>query len=250
MSGGRAAHPLLISLANIDSTFRSKAANRLFLLLALLPIPKFTATDQKVRGVLEARMLHACLDFVTQPLKKAAEIGVMMSDPVGSLRYCFTPLAAYIADTPEAVTLAGVAGKTSHITTASYKEFGDPHRHPPQTASTTLTQLASIRTQGISPNDIKTYAKAAMEHRLNGVHEPFWRDWPLAQPDVFLTPEPLHHWHKQFWDHDAKWCIRILSAREIDYRFSVLHPSTGYRHFTEGIANLKQVTGHEHRNIE
>jgi hypothetical protein len=100
MSGGHAAHPLPISLANIDSTFWSKAANCLFLLLALLPIPKFTATDQKVWGVLEAHMLHACLDFVTQLLKKAAEIGVM-SDPVGSLRYCFTPLAAYIANTPK-----------------------------------------------------------------------------------------------------------------------------------------------------
>jgi hypothetical protein len=146
------------------------------------------------------------------------------------------------------VTLVDVAGKTSHITTASYKEFGDPHHHPPQTASTTLSQLASICAQGISPNDIKTYAKAAMEHRLNGIHEPFWRDWPLARPNVFLTPEPLHHWHKN--DHDAKWCIRILSAWEIDYRFLVLHPSTGYRHFTEGIANLKQVTGREHRDIE
>jgi hypothetical protein len=82
MSGGRAAHPLLISLANIDVGVQSKA---LFLLLALLPIPKFIMKDQKARGVSEARLLHACLDFVTQPLKKAAEIGVMMSDPLGSL---------------------------------------------------------------------------------------------------------------------------------------------------------------------
>lgn len=32
-----------------------------------------------------------------------------MSDPLGSLRYCFTPLAAYIVDTPEATMLAGVS---------------------------------------------------------------------------------------------------------------------------------------------
>jgi hypothetical protein len=104
--------------------------------------------------------------------------------------------------------------------------------------------------QGISPDDIKNYAKKAMEFRLNGVHEPFWRDWPLSQPDIFLTPEPLHHWHKQFWDHDVKWCIHTLGGPEIDFRFSVLHPSTGYRHFTKGIENLKQVTGREHRDIE
>ena len=250
MSGGRAAHPLLISLANIDSDLRSKASNHLFFLLSLLPIPKFIEADAKVKGVLEARLMHQCLDYVTQPLKKAAEIGIMMSDPAGSLRYCYTPLAAYIADTPEAATIACVAGKTSHLTTASYVNFGDPQRHPPRTAFSTLSQVASILSQAISPNDIKTYAQAAMEFRLNGVHEPFWRDWPLSQPDVFLTPEPLHHWHKQFWDHDVKWCIRVLGGAEIDFRFSILHPSTGYRHFTEGIAKLKQVTGREHRDIQ
>ena len=132
----------------------------------------------------------------------------MMSDPVGSLQYCYTPLAAYIADTPEAATIAAVTGKTSHLTTALYKQFGDPYCHPPHTASATLSQLASIiESQGVSPDNIKAYVKKAMEHRLNGVHDPFWRDWPLAQPNVFLTPELLHHWHKQFWDHNVKWCI-------------------------------------------
>jgi len=54
MTGGRAAHPLLISLANIDFAIRSKASNRLFLLLALLPIPVFIDRDAKIRGILDA----------------------------------------------------------------------------------------------------------------------------------------------------------------------------------------------------
>jgi hypothetical protein len=41
MTGGRIAHPLLISLANVDMSFRMKASNHIFLLLALLPVPKF-----------------------------------------------------------------------------------------------------------------------------------------------------------------------------------------------------------------
>lgn len=250
MTGGREAHPLLISLANIDFAFRMKASNHVFLLLALLPIPKFIERDKKAQGMLTARLFHACLDFVTQPLKKAAEIGVMMSDPVGSLRYCFTPLVAYISDTPEAAMIACVAGKTSAVTMASYKQFGDPLRHPSRTAEKTLSQLVSIESQGVDPQDLKAYGAAAMEYRLNGVHRPFWRNWPLAQPNIFLTPEPLHHWHKQFWDHDVKWCIRAIGGVELDFRFSVLHPATGYRQFAEGIASLKQVTGREHRDIQ
>ena len=106
------------------------------------------------------------------------------------------------------------------------------------------------RDKGINPWDIEQYGKEAMQHRLNGVHRPFWRDWPLANPCDFLTLEPLHHWHKQFWDHDIKWCINAVGEAELDFRFSVLQPQTGYRHFKEGISSLKQVTGKEHRNIQ
>lgn len=71
---------------------------------------------------------------------------------------------------------------------------------------------------------------------------------PILQ--VFLTPEPLHHWHKQFWDHDVKWCINAVGAAEMDYHFSVLHPHTTFGQFIEGISALKQVTGCEHCDVE
>ena len=128
MTGGRVAHPLLISLANLVMDFRAKATNHASQLLALLPVPKFIHKDRKTRGILENRLIHECFNFILKPLKKAAEIGIMLSDPVGSLRYAYTPLAAYIA---EAVVLAGVAGKTSHLTMAAYKQFGDSFQHEP-----------------------------------------------------------------------------------------------------------------------
>ena len=251
MTGGRVAHPLLISLANLLMDFRMKVTNHAFLLLALLPIPKFIHKDRKTRGVLENRMVHECLDLILAPLKKAAQIDYMMSDPVGSRRYVYTPLAAYIADVQEAVALAGVAGKTSHVTMSDYKQFGASFRHDPRTASITLAQLHAIENEDrVHPWNLKAYIKKAMKARLNGVHRPFWRDWALSEPSTFFTLEPLHHWHKMFWDHDAKWCIHALGNAEIDYRFSILHPHTGFRRFQEGISKLKQVTGREHRDIQ
>ncbi|KIJ11324.1 hypothetical protein PAXINDRAFT_15790 [Paxillus involutus ATCC 200175] len=44
-----------------------------------------------------------------------------MSDPVGNLRLCYMPIAAYIIDTPEALMLACVRGLTSHLTLAMFK---------------------------------------------------------------------------------------------------------------------------------
>jgi hypothetical protein len=249
MTGNHIAHPLLISLANIAMDFRTKASNDLFLLLALLPIPRFTHSDRKIRGVLESRLFHHCLDIILEPLKKAAQFGILMEDPLGLRRVCFPTLAAYIVDTPESALVACVAGKTSSVTMASYKQFGDDYRHEPRTSSITLALLNDVESV-VDPWDLEAYVKETMKHRLNGVHRPFWRDWPLANPSVFLTSEPLHHWHKQFWDHDVKWCIYAVGKPEFDFRFAVLHPQTGFRHFKEGISSLKQVTGREHRDVQ
>ena len=250
MTGGRSAHPLLISLANISQEFRNKASNHSYLLLGLLPIPKFIHKKRRIRGMLEARLYHSCLDIILAPLKAAARIGVMLSDPVGNLRWCFTPLASFIVDTPEAQLIACVGGKTSPLTIANYQQFGDDFRHPPRTGSITLSTINKIH-QSDDLGTLEKYEKSAKSYRLNGVQLPFWRDWSLsADPSVFLTSEPLHHWHKMFWDHDAKWCINAVGEAEIDFRFSVLHNRTGYKHFGDGISKLKQVTGREHRDIQ
>ncbi|KAG2031151.1 hypothetical protein BDR03DRAFT_876669, partial [Suillus americanus] len=207
MTGGRVAHPLLISLANIKMATRNKASSHAFLLTALLPIAEFLHPVKRMQSVLEARLVHQCLDIVLEPLKQAARIGRMMSDPLGNLRYCFTPLASYIVDTPEACMLACVQGKTSPITMAMYENFGDAFQHSPQTAKMTLNQLSSI---SCDPLDIEGYFNACAPFRLSGVAQPFWRDWSLADPHVFFTPEPLHHWHREFYDHDVKWCLAAV----------------------------------------
>jgi hypothetical protein len=249
MTGNRVAHPLLISLANIAMDFRTKASNDLFLLLALLPIPRFIHSDSKIRGVLESRLIHFCLDIILEPLKKATQFGISMEDPLGLRRICFPPLAAYIVDTPESALVACVAGLTSSITMASYKQFGDDYRHEPRTPSITLAHLHAIESI-VDPWELEEYVNESMKYRLNGVHRPFWRDWPLADPSVFLTSEPLHHWHRQFWDHDVKWCMNAVGKPEFDFRFAILHSQTGFRHFKEGISKLKQVTGREHRDVQ
>ncbi|KAH7918086.1 hypothetical protein BV22DRAFT_1108450 [Leucogyrophana mollusca] len=188
MTGDRVAHPLLISLANIHMSTRTKLSSKAFLLTALLPVAKFLHPTKRMRGVLQDRLVHQCLNIVLKPLKIAAAIGIMMSDPIASIK----------AD----------------------------------------------------PLDIEAYFLECKPYRLNGVSEPFWADWPLAEPTIFFTPEPLHHWHREFWDHDAKWCIIAVGHAEIDFRFSVLQPVTGYRHFKDGISKLKQVTGRTHRDIQ
>lgn len=226
-----------------------KASHHAFLLLALLPIPHWVEENDDIRGMLTSRLFHATLDFILRPLKKAAEIGIMMSDPLGSSRLCYTPLAAYIVDTPESAMIAGVAGKTSSMTMASYEELGDPFRHEPRTAQRTLDMLEALAVE-VDPWHFAQYIAKAKGIRLNGVHRPFWRDWALSCPSRFLTTEMLHYWHKFFLDHDLKWCINALGNNEIDFRFMILWAHTGMRHFKEGVSKIKQVTGREQRDIQ
>jgi len=219
------------------------------MLTALLPVPKFIHKNKRMQSLLEDRLIHQCLDIVLEPVKQAACLGIMLPDPLGYKRYCFTPIVSYIADTPEAAMLATVGGKTSPLTMAMYKQFRDPFRHEPHTASTTLAQLAVVKSK-VDPSDIKAYLREAQQFRLNGVHEPFWRNAALCCPSIFLTPEILHYLHKFFWDHDVKWCLQIVGDAEIDFRLSVLQPTAGFRHFKGGISKLKQVTGCVHRDVQ
>lgn len=182
-----------------------------------------------------------------EPLKIAARIGVMLSDPVGNSRYCFTLLAGCIVDTPEACLIACVRGKTSPVTLADYTQFGDDARHPERTRGITLAHIGSIDTD---PDDLAAFFNACADYRLNGVHLPFWRDWLLSEPPRFLPPEVLHLFHRSWYDHDAAWCINIVGTDEIDFRFSVLQPITGHRHFSAGITSLKQVTGKIQRDLQ
>ncbi|KAG1857128.1 hypothetical protein F4604DRAFT_1931671 [Suillus subluteus] len=210
-----------LSMAAIDQFLGLK----LFSSLSRLEHYHSPFAQQKIS---EARLVHQCLDIILEPLKQAARIRWMMSDPLGNLRYCLTPLASYIVDTPEACMLACVRGKTSPVTLAMYKEFRDTFRHPPRTAKLTLDQLASIT---CDPLNVEGYFDECSLFHLSSVFLPFWRNWPLADPSWFLTPEALHHWHCEFYDHDVKWCLRAVGMQELDFRFS------------DGISNLKQVTG-------
>ena len=194
MSGNCVAHPVLISLANLDARIRSQTSLHTYLLPALLPITKFTHKTTHVCSLLQDHLFYQALNIVLSPLKVAAKVGVMMSDPIGNLRYCFTPLASWIVDTPEESLIAATGPKVSPVTTAMSKQFGDPHRHPPRTAEKILLAIR-LACSKYSPTDYKNFLKVIKLLGLNGVVEPVWMDWPLLRPSDFITIEALHHFY-------------------------------------------------------
>ncbi|KAG1884410.1 hypothetical protein F4604DRAFT_1919614 [Suillus subluteus] len=176
LSSNHYAHLLLISLANIDSEIRGKGSLEAYIPLALFPIAKFIHRNQRMRGVLADWLLHQCIGIVIEPLKQAAHLGILMSDPAGFSRYCCMPLVVYVADTPKELVIACITMNAS-----------------PVTMSTSGTRL-----------DIHfAFFEECKQYFLNSVLTPFWLDWLTADPSSFLMPELLHHLLKMFWDHDC-----------------------------------------------
>ena len=221
----------------------------MYLLLALLPVTKFTHKQTHVRSLLQDRLTHTALSKILEPLKIAAHVGYMMSDPIGNLRYCYTPLAAYITDTPEQTLLACVGPKASPLTITTLKQFGDPVLHSLRTGSHTLTSICSI-SRKCSLKEYKEFLKFAKSLLLNGVVEPCWDEWPLSCPSHFLHVEALHHFFQFSWDHNVQWCIEVVTPPEINYCFSLLQMTAGYHAFDDGISQMKQVTGCDHQAIQ
>ena len=86
MTGNHMAHPVLISLVNIDKNICSKTSLHGYMLLALLPVTKFIHKNTQVHSLLQDHLFHQALNLILQPLKTAATVGMMMNDPVGNLQ--------------------------------------------------------------------------------------------------------------------------------------------------------------------
>ncbi|KIM83716.1 hypothetical protein PILCRDRAFT_88067 [Piloderma croceum F 1598] len=248
-TGNKEMHPVLLSLANINAGVRMKATAQAFALAAYLPIPKFLNVSAQLQATLAARVYHICLDIICANLKKAEEMGVTLSDPAGNLRKCHTPLVSWIADLPEQRLLACVLASQSPFSLAATEQFGDLHSLARRERSYTLGLIWDACIQA-DPALLADFVKVCQLRGLNGVHQPFWRDWGNADPSLFLTIDILHAFHKFFFNHPLKWVTNIMGGNELYRRMAALQPRIGNRHWRNGISKLKQVTGREHRDLQ
>lgn len=247
-TGGLEMHPIFVTIGNIQSDVRMQATSHAWRCVGFMPIPDFDVHPD-FQTILSARVFHSCMDIIFASLKTTAQHGGLMTDSLGYVRNCFTPIGAYIGDLPEAQLVSGVAKNASPVTTATQPEFGDPFPHPPRTGADTLRQIQQLLAE-THPWDITTFQKKAKALKLLGVHLPFWRDWRFSDPARFLNGEILHTGHKFFFDHPLKWCKEIAGKHALDTRFKTQHKRSGVSHFNSGISHIKQMTGREHRDIQ
>ncbi|KAI6122424.1 hypothetical protein EV401DRAFT_2056498 [Pisolithus croceorrhizus] len=232
-------HPIFITIGNIQSDIRMQATSHAWHCVGFMPVPDFDVHPD-FQTILSACLFHLCMDTIFASLKHTAQHGAPMTDALGYVRNCFTPLITYIADLPEQQLVTCIAKNSSPITTATLSQFGNTFPHPPR------VELCAI----VHPWDITNFQKRAKAIKLLGVHLPFWRDWKHADPAHFLNGEMLHSCHNFFFDHWLKWCKEITGHHVLDTCYKTQHKHIGVCHFTSGISHIKQMTGHDHHDIQ
>ncbi|KAF8814457.1 hypothetical protein BYT27DRAFT_7219837 [Phlegmacium glaucopus] len=227
-------HPLYLLIGNIHNTVR-RAHRNAVVPIGFLAIPK---SDRKYDNdplfrKFKRQMYHATLATILKPLHPGMTEPVICCCPDGHHRRIIYDLAAFIADYPEQVTLAGTVSGWCPKCTAL----------PSDIDAFTDDLLETL--------DSKTLWD---EYGIDDDILPFTHDFPRADIYEILTPDLLHQVIKgTFKDHLVTWVGEYLviehgEARaneildDIDRRISTAPLFPNLRRFPHG-RRFKQWTG-------
>ncbi|KAI5981099.1 hypothetical protein EDC04DRAFT_2617650 [Pisolithus marmoratus] len=208
-----------VTLSSDKITSPRKGSTKSYLLLALLPVPKFVHPNKHLHGVLADWLLHQVISIVVKPLKWAAKSGHIMGDQLRNLKYCFTPFLVTLL-TPLSNTLSHVSPAMLQPSLLLY-----PHNLEILFSVQLILHQKPINNLLWSKEKLVQQIclhQACQKQQLNGVSFTFWLDSALVEPSSFITLEPLHQFFKMFWDHDWNWCSSMLGADELNLQLSLL----------------------------
>ncbi|KAJ6605641.1 hypothetical protein B0H10DRAFT_2440216 [Mycena sp. CBHHK59/15] len=244
MFGNRSAYPVYMTIGNIPKEIRRKTSRRAYVLLAYLPTSRLNhITNDASRRRTLANLFHACLSYITAPLRDAGISGLPMASGDGQIRPCHPIVACYIGDYPEQVLVTCV--KTGECPTCDvvHGKLGDGIAAHLRHLDNILDALDTLDQGGT------VYAKACTAAGIKPVVHPFWEKLPYTNIFTSITSDILHQLYQGIVKHLISWIKETFGEAEIDARCRRLPPNHCIRVFLKGISNLNRVTGKEHDQI-
>ncbi|KAK7457887.1 hypothetical protein VKT23_010231 [Stygiomarasmius scandens] len=243
-------YPLYLSIGNVFNTVR-RAHRNAVVPIGFLAIPKSDReydNDADFR-LFKKRLYHSSISAILQSIKPAMEKPVIRRCPDGHYRRVIYDLAAYIADYPEQVYLAGIVQGWCPKCTAS----------PPN-----LDAAADLRSREHTNIVMSEFCGDGRTLWDNyGIDDgvmPFTVGFPRADIHKMLTSDLLHQTIKgTFKDHLVEWVQIYLTKTvgqakvqvimdDIDRRIAAMPAFPGLRRFPHG-RQFKQWTGDDSKAL-
>ncbi|KAJ6533574.1 hypothetical protein B0H19DRAFT_964937 [Mycena capillaripes] len=245
MFGNRTAYPVYLTIGNIPKEIRRKPSRRAYVLLAYLPTSRLGHIQNKAaRRRTLANLFHACLSFITAPLREAGATGIAIASGDGKLRRGHPIVACYIGDYPEQLLVTCVKTGWCPTGEVGHEDLGDGDTTcPSRNLAKILDALDKLDEGGT------IYAQACTDAGIKPVVHPFWEHLPYTNIFLSITSDVLHQLYQGIIKHLIGWLKESLGEAELDARCRRLPPNHNICLFMKGISHLNRVTGREHDQI-
>ncbi|KAF7983491.1 hypothetical protein HWV62_21806 [Athelia sp. TMB] len=242
-------HPLYLSISNVHNSVR-RAHRNAVVPIGFLAIPKSDRKYDKDVAFRKFRrqLYHSSISAILRTLRQGMTKPVIRRCPDGHFRRVIYDLAAFIADYPEQVLLAGIVQNWCPKCTAPSTDLDGG--------------LAGMRTRESTQALMDTLDSKRLwdEYGIDDDIIPFTFDFPRADIHEILSPDLLHQLIKgTFKDHLVTWVGEFFlvtegEARaneildEIDRRIAATPAFPGLRRFPHG-RRFKQWTGDDSKAL-
>ncbi|KAJ7100980.1 hypothetical protein B0H15DRAFT_770315 [Mycena belliarum] len=244
MFGNKTAYPVYMTIGNIPKEIRRKPSRRAYVLLAYLPTSKLEHIKNKAsRRRTLANLFHACLSYITAPLRDAGATGLPMASGNGIVHRGHPIVACYIGDYPEQLLVTCVKTGWCPTCDAEHGSLGDGEECVLRNLEKVLAALDKMEMGGT------VYAEACKDVGIKPVVRPFWEHLPYTNIFTSITSDVLHQLYQGIIKHLIAWLKESLGEAELDARCRRLPPNHNIRLFMKGISKLNRVTGREHAQI-
>ncbi|KAI0631297.1 hypothetical protein C8Q77DRAFT_1062323 [Trametes polyzona] len=244
--GSKTAYPVYMTIGNLPKDVRRKPSRRGQILLAYLPATNLKHIPNKeARCRTLSNLYHACMRVVLAPLKDTGLAGMALTSSDGVTRRGHPIFAMYIGDYPEQLLVSCCKNGTCPKCTIPRDQIGDnaDFAHPFRDLNRVLDALDEF------DNGALAFSRACRDAGIKPVVEPFWKDLPLVDIFVSITPDLLHQLYQGVMKHLISWLKHAYGPEELDARCRRLPPNHQVRLFLKGITTLQKVTGKEHADI-
>ncbi|KAK0183857.1 hypothetical protein F5146DRAFT_1106274 [Armillaria mellea] len=238
--GDKSAWPVYLTIGNISKDVHRDVTSHATVLIGYLSIGKFDCYMDKTCSLAQYHTFHYAIEVITQSLAEAGKESIPMTCADGCKCWAWPILAAYVVDYPEQCLIACCKENRCPICTVSPQNRGSHMESAFCTHKKNFEMLQKLQSNTSDPVFKEDWESMGIWLVVN----PFWRHLPFSNIFQSFTLDLLHQLHKgMFKDHLVKWCSQLISEQDMTG-----HP--GLHHFKNGISNVSQWTGAEHKAME